>query len=567
MLPSATAMGATFNAELLQRVGRLLGDEAKARGVDVLLAPTICLQRSPLIGRGFEAFGEDPFLSGILGSRYINGVQERGVATSVKHYAAHDQSDNSIEDNVCMTERTLREAHMLPFQLALRDSDPWTIMTAYNKINGIHVSEDPLLLKKILRDEWRFQGLIMSDWFGTYSTSEAINAGLDLEMPGPTDWRGKRLTIAVNCRKVSQATVDESVRNVLKLINKVRGAEPHNDAPPSNTPEQRALIRQLVAEGVVLLKNSRQQLPIKNADKVKFGLIGDHVKNPALCGGGSAEVEPYYSVTPYDAIVEVAGAENVSYAPGCHCEFGDASDIKTVWKLTVPVAFKFSPLLKGLATSSGAEGWDVEIFGENPDDHPDAKAVVSTVAEKQLIDVPESLHASIPAKYFVRARARYTAETSGPFRFGFATSGKGKLKVDGKEVVDLWTSQPPKTDSTACFNRLSMERFYDIELTEGQVLELEALQVNENLAGGVGTALTLTGRVGGYELLDEDQSIKDAAELASKVDIPIVITGLSSDYEYEGSDRKNLRLPGRVDELIEAVLKANPNAVSTLSNC
>lgn len=189
---------------------------------------------------------------------------------------------------------------------------------------------------------------------------------------------------------------------------------------------------------------------------------------------------------------------------------------------------------------------------------------MSVIAEKQLIDVPESLHKSIPTKYFVRARARYTAETSSLFRFGFSTSGKGKLKVDGKEVIDLWTSQPPKTDSTACFNRLSMERFHDIEVTKGQVLELEVLQVNENLAGGVGTALTLTGRVGGYELLDEEQSIKDAAELASKVDIPIVITGLSSDYEYEGSDRKNLRLPGRVDELIEAVLSANKNAVSRL---
>ena len=181
---------------------------------------------------------------------------------------------------------------------------------------------------------------------------------------------------------------------------------------------------------------------------------------------------------------------------------------------------------------------------------------MSALAEKQLIDVPESLHKSIPTKYFVRARTRYTAETSGLFRFGFSTSGKGKLKVDGQ--------QPPKTDSTACFNRLSMEKFHDFEVTKGQVLELEVLQVNENLAGGVGTALTLTGRVGGYELLDEDQSIKDAAELASKVDIPIVITGLSSDYEYEGSDRKNLRLPGRVDELIQAVLSANKNAVSTL---
>ncbi|KAM5354874.1 hypothetical protein ACJ41O_001520 [Fusarium nematophilum] len=550
MLPSATAMGATFDAELLHRVGNLLGEEAKYRGVHVLLAPTLCLQRSPLIGRGFEAFGEDPFLSGTLGARYINGVQERGVATSVKHYAAHDQSDNSIEDNVCMTQRTLREVHMLPFQLALRDSDPWTIMTSYNKINGVHVSEDPLLLKQILRGEWGFKGLVMSDWFGTYSTAEAINAGLDLEMPGPTDWRGKRLSIAVKSRKVSQASVDDAVTNVLNLVNKVKAGEATGDAPASDTGEQRSLIRKLVSDGIVLLKNERQQLPIKHTEKKTYGLIGDHVKNPALCGGGSAEVEPYYSVTPYDAIVDVVGEENVSYAPGCY-------------------SFRFSPLLKGLTPpDSKIEGWSIEIFGENPDEHPETGVVVKDVAEKQLVDVPESLHSSLPTKYFVRARALYRVENSGPFRFGFSTSGKGILKIDGQQVIDLWTNQPPKTDSTPCFNRLSMERFHDTEVTKGQVLSLEVLLVNEDVAGGVGTALTLTGRVGGYEIFDEDQGIKDAAELAKKVDYPIVVTGLSSDFEYEGMDRKHLRLPGRVEELIGAVLEANPNTIIvTQSGC
>ncbi|KAJ4244743.1 hypothetical protein NW762_014319 [Fusarium torreyae] len=544
MLPSATGMGATFNTKLIHKIGGVLGEEAKYRGVHILLAPTLCLQRSPLIGRGFEAFGEDPFLSGTLGAHYINGVQEHGVATSVKHYAAHDQSDNSIEDNVVMTERTLREAHMLPFQLALRGSDPWTIMTSYNKINGVHVSEDPLLLKEILREEWGFKGLVMSDWFGTYSTSEAINAGLDLEMPGPTDWRGKRLSIAVNSRKVSRATVDQSVENVLNLINKIRADWRRDNPPRSDTPEHRALIRQLTAESVVLLKNDKQKLPIKNPYKLRFGLIGDHVKNPALCGGGSAEVEPYYGVTPYQAIAEVVGEENISYTPGCN-------------------SFRFSPLLKGHKPLGEyeIEGWVVEIFGEDPNENPDAKPIVTEIAEKQLVDVPESYHSMIPAKYFVRARAKYPVKESARLRFGFSTSGKGKLIINDKEVIDLWTSQPPKTDSTPCFNRLSMERFYEMEAEKGQVLDLEVIQVNENLAGGVGTAQTLAGRVGVYEVFDEDQGIKDAAELAKNVDVPIVITGLSSDFEYEGSDRKHLRLPGRVDQLVEAVLKANPDAI------
>ncbi|EWZ80506.1 hypothetical protein FOWG_15594 [Fusarium oxysporum f. sp. lycopersici MN25] len=543
MLPSATGMGATFNTELIHKIGSLLGEEAKVRGVHVLLAPTLCLQRSPLIGRGFEAFGEDPFLSGTLGAHYINGVQEQGVATSVKHYAAHDQSDNSIEDNVVMTERTLREVHMLPFQLALRGSDPWTIMTSYNKINGIHVSEDPLLIKEILREEWGFKGLVMSDWFGTYSTSEAINAGLDLEMPGPTDWRGKRLSIAVNSRKVSKATVDTAVENVLNLVNKCKAGEKSGKPPQSDTPEQRALIRQLVAESVVLLKNNKQKLPIKNPKNLKFGLIGDHVKNPALCGGGSAEVEPYYGITPYEAIKEVVGEENITYTPGCN-------------------SFRFSPLIKGhTPPGSDSEGWSVEIFGDDPQENPDARVLVSTTAEKQLVDVPESYHATLPTKFYARAKAKYTIHESGKLKFGFSTSGKGKLIIDGKEAIDQWTSQPPKTDSTPCFNRLSVERYYEGEFEKGQVLDLEVLQVNESLSGGVGTAQTLAGRVGVYELYDEDQGIKDAVELAKKADVPIVITGLSSDFEYEGSDRKHLRLPGRVDELISAVLEANPDAI------
>lgn len=231
--------------------------------------------------------------------------------------------------------------------------------------------------------------------------------------------------------------------------------------------------------------------------------------------------------------------------------------------LTLRTAFRFSPLIKGhKVPDSDTEGWFVEIFGENPEEKPDTKVVVSATAEKQLVDIPESYHSTIPTKYFARARAKYTIQESGRLKFGFSTSGKGKLIIDGKEVIDLWTSQPPKTDSTPCFNRVCMERFYEQDFEKGRVLDLEVLQVNENVSGGVGTAQTLVGRVGIYEVYDEDQGIKDAVELAKNVDVPIVITGLSSDFEYEGSDRKHLNLPGRVDELIAAVLEANPDAVS-----
>ncbi|KAL6406137.1 beta-glucosidase precursor BGLUC [Ilyonectria robusta] len=192
-------MGATFDVDLLYRIGQLLGDEGIRKRVHVALAPTVCIQRSPLIGRGFEAFAEDPILSGTLAANYVNGIQDRNVGACIKHYMAHDQSTKATEDDVHMTHRTLREIHLMPFQVAMTKSKPWAIMTAYQMVNGLHVSEDPFLIQQVLRHEWKFDGLVMSDWWGTYSTSEAINAGLDLEMPGPSIWRGKQLMAAVEC--------------------------------------------------------------------------------------------------------------------------------------------------------------------------------------------------------------------------------------------------------------------------------------------------------------------------------------------------------------------------------
>jgi beta-glucosidase len=273
------------------------------------------------MGRGFEAFSEDPILTGHLASAYINGIQEYGVAACIKHFAAHDQSSNSIEDNVCMTQRTLRELHLLPFQLALRLSAPMAFMTSYNRINGVHSSEDPLLLQTILRKEWGFDGLVMSDWWGTYSTSEALNAGLDLEMPGPTQFRGKLLEIAVKTRKISEAAVDKAVKNVLRFVQSVSavGREPFDG--DVNTEENRALIRRVAADSIVLLKNESNVLPLSSsdADRAKvYGLIGSHFQYPTLSGGGSAEGDPYYSVTPYQAMVEAVGEENLVYTPGCY---------------------------------------------------------------------------------------------------------------------------------------------------------------------------------------------------------------------------------------------------------
>lgn len=320
MLPAASSMGATFDKGLMLTVGRALGREAKEKNAHVLLAPTVCLQRSPLIGRGFEAFGEDPILSGLLASSYINGIQENGVAASIKHFAAHDQSKWALEDAIRVSERTLRELHLLPFQIAIKDSNPWSIMAAYHKINGIHASEDPWLLEEVLRKEWGWDGLVVSDWYGTYSTSEAINAGMDLEMPGPSRWRARLATWAINCRKVREATVDLRVRNILNLINKVRPALNYQkgSVEEGDTLDKRQLCRKVAADSIVLLKNNKSVLPLDVTANHTYGLIGPAARYPTACGGGSAELRPYYVNTPYDSIVEAVGKANVKEAVGAY---------------------------------------------------------------------------------------------------------------------------------------------------------------------------------------------------------------------------------------------------------
>lgn len=183
------------------------------------------------------------------------------------------------------------------------------------------------------------------------------------------------------------------------------------------------------------------------------------------------------------------------------------------------------------------------------------------MTEKQLVDVPEFMHQTLPHKFFVRARTTYHPESTCTFRFGLGTSGKGKLVIDGKESIDLWTDQPPKLDDTACFNRLCTERFCDVDIEAGKPLALEILMVNEDVSGGVGTALTLAGRLGGVEATNAEDAIVRAEEVARSVDVPILMTGLSLEYESEGSDRKHLRLPKGIDDMISRVLKANPNTV------
>ena len=229
-LPCGTAIGSTWNPPLVARLGGVLAAEAESKGVHVLLGPTVCIVRTPLAGRTFESFSEDPLLTARLAVAYVQGVQAGGVGCCIKHFACNDQEHERMTISAEVSERALREIHLVAFEAAVQEAGVWSVMTAYNKVNGTYCGEQPDLIAGILRDEWGFDGLVMSDWFGTHSTVPAALAGLDLEMPGPSAWFGPSLASAVRQGLVDEAVVDGQVRHLLRLLQRVGRRADHGGA-------------------------------------------------------------------------------------------------------------------------------------------------------------------------------------------------------------------------------------------------------------------------------------------------------------------------------------------------
>ncbi len=262
--PVGTALGASWNPELVRRVGAAMAEEARRKGVQVVLGPTINIHRHPLSGRNFECYGEDPYLAGQMAVHDIDGVQGKGVIANVKHYVGNDQETNRFSVNDDVDERTLREIYLPPFEAAVRRAGVWALMTAYNRINGLYACDHAPLLHDLLEGEWGFDGLVMSDWWGTQSTVAAANAGLDLEMPGPARFFGPALREAVAAGEVSEATLDEKVRRLLRLALRTGALDDSADHPETSVddPADRSLIREAAAEGMVLLTNRDAALPL-----------------------------------------------------------------------------------------------------------------------------------------------------------------------------------------------------------------------------------------------------------------------------------------------------------------
>ncbi|BGP37406.1 hypothetical protein JCM10450v2_001316 [Rhodotorula kratochvilovae] len=554
--PCGTGLAASFDKEMMHRVGEALGDECRAKSAHMLLGPTINIQRSPLGGRGFESYSEDPLLSGHIAAAYINGLQGKGVAATIKHFVTNDQEFERFSADSVVSQRALREIYLEPFRLAVKHSNPKSFMTSYNRLNGKHCSENQELLDGILRGEWGWNGLIMSDWTGVYSVDESIKAGLDVEMPGPPVMRGNTVNRAFGAGKLMVEDIDDRVRNILEMVNFAidSGIPFYAGEDKVDTPELRALLRESAANATVLLKNDSNLLPLNASAKgKKIAVIGSNAKVAFPSGGGSASMAASWVVSALDGITDAAkeiGA-TVDYAVGVS-------------------AFRYVPLLDSYLThpTSGAQGARIEFFNGKPDDKwfTSAEVPASSQADYAL-DTNTSLCFMIDGvpwdQLDKHVRTRYTAtftpDVSGKWTFGLGSIGYAQLFLDGKPIAENVKSYTP---GELFFNMGSEEVRGEVEVEAGKAYELELHgYVDPATLGASPFTFSSSFRIGGFPTIVPEVARKEAADLASQSDLAIVVVGTNPDWESEGFDRKDMKLPGETDELVKAVLAANPNTI------
>lgn len=540
--PCGTGLAATFNKKLLYEAGELMAEEAKHKSVHVILGPTTNIQRGPLGGRGFESFSEDPYLAGIASAAIINGVQDKDIAATIKHFVCNDLEHERKASDSVLTERALREIYLEPFRLAVKHSDPKSFMTAYNKVNGVHASQSPQLLQEILRKEWGWDGLVMSDWTGVYTNKESLTAGLSLEMPGPSPMRtGANLTQMVETRELNIKYIDDNVRLVLELVKWCARSGLPDHGPEdadNNTPATRALLNQIAAEAVVLLKNEESILPLKKDEKI--AVIGPNAKFAAYCGGGSAALSSYYTTTPFDSIAKKLG-KDPEYTVGCYAHSRLPSLAPNPWAK--------NPF-------TGELGVSVKILASPTDEKP-IDEFNSDSSTLMLFDYKNP--GIRDKKFWMDVACDVTPPESGNYEFSLTVVGTALLYVDGELVVDNKTNQiPGEAFFGAGTTEVKSATHLEANKTYHVVVKFSTERTSA-VTGGIFSGGALL--IGFCKEIDEKEEIKRAAALAKSVDKVVLLIGLNSEWEAESFDRPNMDLPLLTNELVEAVLEANPNTV------
>ncbi len=532
-LPSATAIAASWDLDLVQRLGHLIAAEARDKNVDVVLGPTINLHRSPRGGRHFEAYSEDPWLTGKIGAAYVRAVQSCGIGSTAKHYVANDSETDRMTVDARVDERTLREVYLAPFEELVAEGT-WLVMSAYNGVNGHTMSASPLLTSP-LKDEWGFDGAVMSDWAAVHEAVRSGAAGLDIVMPGPDGPWGAALVEAVRAGQVPESAIDDKVHRLLRLAARVgalEGVTIDTGAPAEWTDaDVAALLREAAADGMVLVRNNGI-LPLSVENTSRVAVLGQHAHRARSQGGGSATVFPRYVHTPLEGLHAAFGDSAVTYAPG----------LPPVDEL---IGFERGTLVDPVTGDAGMRVQYLDAEGTEFATEIAPSGRVGWLGDPRLADAS-----------LVRLHTRYTARETGHHRIGFSGLGMLQFRIDG----ELVSADPvlPESDNMIVESLQPPRRVFDVTLEEGQTIELQ-LELTPYFPTGLAFAvLTL-----GYEQVfgDPDDEFARAVEAARSADIAVVVVGTTEAIESEGHDRPNLALPDGQDELVRRVAAANPRTV------
>jgi beta-glucosidase len=537
LTPCPTALGASWDVALAHRVGALVGSEAVARGIDAVLAPNINLARSPLAGRAFEYFSEDPLLTGRIGAGWIAGLQATGTGSIAKHVVCNDSETDRDSVDIIVDERTLREVYLLPFELAA-EAGCAGMLAAYNRVNGQWCSEQAHVLGEIIKTEWQFPGCIMSDWFGTHSGAAAINAGLDLEMPGPARVMGAKLAAAVSAGAVTHDRIREAAARVGATARRVTGAK----TPPPAPDEARAVLAEAAAAGMVLLRNQDAMLPLLPGSVASIAVIGPNAAAPCYQGGTFAKI----AVTP-DAVTPIA-AIRARYGAACAIVFEPGVDPQP----RLPAM----PVVPARDLGDGCtRGMTIDYFAS--EDCSGAPLSSETRDSNSLVwFVGVHDQGRFDQTGSIRASGRFTPGADGIYRCYLGSTGRVRMLVDGREVL-AGGSQIAAGDVMGVLKR-GDAAVADCPLVAGR----EVLITVEFRY----TAARVQGLWYGIRAPDSAEAmLARAVAAAASADAVILIVGETSDSSVESKDRADTLLPAEQLRLIAAVTAANPRTVAVVN--
>lgn len=530
--PCATALGASWDADLARRIGMLVGQEAVGRGVDAVLAPNVNLARSPLAGRAFEYFSEDPLLAGMLGAAWIEGLQSTGTMSVVKHLVCNDSETDRDTVDVRVDERTLREVYLLPFEFAAL-AGCGGMLAAYNRVNGLHCAEQHHVLTDIVKGEWGYRGAIMSDWFGTHSTALTLNAGLDLEMPGPARFLGAKAAVAAGAGEIDRARIDDAAARVTALARRATGPK----TAPLSDAEMDALLVEAAAAGFVMLRNDDAILPLDLTRIGTLAVIGPNAAAPCFQGGTFAKISVSPDLpSPVDAIRR---------------RFGDTCEI--LFEPGVDPA----PRLPGMPVQPSRDlgdgctrGMTLDYF-ESQDCSGDPLSSETRDTNSLVWFVGVHEQAKFAAGGSVRASGMFTPQRDGAHRFHLGATGVSRMLVDGHEVVA--TAGCPPGDVMGVLKAGDSE-IAEVELEAGRPV---AVVVEFTFAPARVHGLWYGIRAPG----SREELLMAATDAARRADAVVLMVGETSDSSVESKDRPDTKLAADQIALIERVTAANPRTV------